>query len=74
MDGLVNERYKPFLAGRPNAAKPAPTNGQRQPPPSPGVQIVAVRPNNIDFPGTPTEWIHQKKYRTTDGKVVQVRN
>lgn len=74
MDSLVNERYKPFLAGKPNGTRPAPTNGQRTAPPSPGVQIVAVKPKNIDFKNTPLDWLHQKKYRTTDGKTVQVRN
>jgi len=74
MESLVNERYKPFLSGKPNPARSAPTNGARTAPPAAGVQIVTVKPKNIDFKSTPLEWMHQRKYRTTDGKVVQVRN
>src|SRR5215469_15054291 len=75
MDSLTNERYKPFLSGRPNTAgngTQRPPNGA-QTPPSPGVQVVSVKPTNIDFKNTPREWIHQKKYRLTDGKTVQWR-
>ncbi len=71
MEGLVNERYKSFLNGRPQA-KPS-VAGTKTAPAAPGVQIVTVKPKNIDFKATPLDWLHQKKYRTTDGKVVQVR-
>lgn len=78
MEALVNERYKPFLNGRPKGAQPGNTNGSgnRGPAPVPakGVQIVSVRPANVDLKRTPIDWIHQKKYYTTDGKIVQVRN
>lgn len=72
MEGLVKQRYNSFLNGRPQPI-PKPTNGAKPAPPSPGVQIVTVKPTNIDFKNTPLDWLHVKKYRTTDGKVVQVR-
>ena len=72
MDGLVNQRYKSFLSGsRPATATTAP--GVKRPPVSPGVQIVTTKPANIDHKNTPLEWMHQKKYRLTDGKVVQLQ-
>jgi hypothetical protein len=75
MESLVNERYKPFLNGKPRGAQPGNTNaaGKAAPPPAKGVQIVTVRPANVDLKRTPIDWIHQKKYYTTDGKIVQVR-
>ena len=72
MDALVNERYKPFLSGKPKTLPS--TNGTKGgPPPSKGMQIVTTKPANIDFKRTPIDWLHQKKYYTTDGKIVQVR-
>ncbi len=72
MDGLVNTRYKNFLNGGQKTA--APTNGRPGVKPvSPGVQLVTVKPTNIDHKNTPLEWLHQKKYRLTDGKVVQMQ-
>lgn len=73
MESLVNERYKPFLTGKPRVENVVQPNGQRQPPPSPGVTIVSSKPDNIDHKRTPLDWIHQKKYYLTNGKVVQVR-
>ena len=72
LDSIVNERYKPFLNGKPGP-KPGTPAAPRTSPPGPNVQVVTVRPQNIDFKNTPRDWIHQKKYRTTDGKIVQVR-
>lgn len=73
MDALVNQRYKPFLSGGQKPAIPA-GGGAKAAFPSAGVQVVAIKPTNIDYKNTPLEWMHQKKYRTTDGKIVQVRN
>lgn len=73
LKALVNERYKPFLNGRPQS-QPAPASVKR-PPVSPGVQITTVKPASadIDFRRTPIDWIHQRKYMLKTGKVVQVR-
>jgi hypothetical protein len=73
MDGLINSRYKPFLSGPRKTTAVTPPNGNGKTPVSPGVQIVGAKPKNIDFKNTPLDWLHQKKYRLTDGKVVQVR-
>lgn len=71
---LIDTRYGAFLSGQPRqavATPPAP--GQRTAPVSPGVQIVTQKPANVDYKRTPLDWLHQKKYYTTDGKIVQVR-
>ena len=73
MESLVNERYKPFLTGRPRAAEPASTAGRGAPPPAKGVQIVTQKPANIDYKRTTIDMIHARTYWTTDGKRVQVR-
>ena len=73
MESLVNERYKPFLTGRPRTAEPSPTAGRGAPPPAKGVQIVTQKPANIDYKRTTVDMIHAKTYWTTDGKRVQVR-
>lgn len=71
LDSLVNQRYKPFLAGRPQAGAAKPAAGAK--PVAPGVTIVNAKPKNIDFKNTPLPWLHEKKYKTLDGKVVQWR-
>jgi hypothetical protein len=73
MESLVNERYKPFLTGRPRTAEPASPAGRGAPPPAKGVQIVTQKPANIDYKRTTIDMIHAKTYWTTDGKRVQVR-
>lgn len=76
MDGLVDERYKSFLNGKPKPAPSAANPGsQQRGPVEPNVEIRSVKPpqNEIDFKGTPREWLHQKKYKLFSGKVVQVR-
>jgi hypothetical protein len=73
MESLVNERYKPFLTGRPRTAEPSSTTGRGTPPPAKGVQIVTQKPANIDYKRTTVDMIHAKTYWTTDGKRVQVR-
>ena len=73
MDGLVNQRYKSFLNGGAKPAVSQPTNGAKRGPIAPNVQIVTTKPANIDYKNTPIDWLHQKKYRTTDGKVVQLQ-
>lgn len=74
LKGLVTQRYGSFLSGKPSTAAAAkPANGSRPGPVSPGVKIVNTKPNNIDFKATPLDWLHQKKYKTTDGEVVQWR-
>lgn len=73
LKALVTQRYGSFLNGKPanGALKPVP--GSKTGPVAPGVQIVSVKPKNIDFKATPLGWLHEKKYKTTDGKVVQWR-
>ena len=79
LEGLVNERYKPFLNGKPRQGVPNQSTqgkmGQNRAPVGPNVAIVSVKPpsEQIDFKKTPLEWIHQKKYQLRNGKVVQVR-
>jgi hypothetical protein len=73
MESLVNERYKPFLTGRPRTSEPSSTAGRGAPPPAKGVQIVTQKPANIDYKRTTVDMIHAKTYWTTDGKRVQVR-
>ena len=73
MESLVNERYKPFLTGRPRTAETSSTAGRGAPPPAKGVQIVTQKPANIDYKRTTVDMIHAKTYWTTDGKRVQVR-
>jgi hypothetical protein len=76
MDSLVNERYKSFLSGKARVAPLTPQgSGQRQTPVSPGVQVVSQKPAmaDIDHKNTPLAWLHERKYRLTSGKVVQVR-
>ena len=72
LEGLVKQRYGSFLNGK-QAATVQPINGTKKVPAQPGVQIVTVKPANIDHKNTPLEWLHQKKYRLTDGKVVQLQ-
>jgi len=76
MDALVNERYKPFLSGK--TRTPSTTgNGQpsRPTPVSPGVEVRSVKPpmDEIDHKNTPLNWIHERKYRLNNGRIVQVR-
>lgn len=71
MEGLVNQRYKSFLTGPPRQATvPAAKNGVK---PAVGVQIVTVKPQNIDYKRTTPQMIHDKKYWTTDNKLVQLQ-
>ena len=72
MQNLIDTRYKSFLTGKPQVQQQA-ANGTKRPPVAPGVQIVTVKPANIDHKNTPLEWLHQKKYRLTDGKIVQLQ-
>ncbi len=78
MQELVNERYKPFLNGKPKPAAAVPQNGngaRKVAPPSPGIQVVSVKPSSgdIDFKRTSLNQIHNKTYVLKNGKVVQVR-
>lgn len=74
LKALVTQRYGSFLNGKPaNGSVKPEANGTRPSPVSPGVTIVTAKPNNIDHKNTPINWIHDKKYRLTDGKVVQWR-
>ena len=73
MDALVNERYKPFLTGKPRTSLVQSGAGKGAPPPAKGVQIVTQKPANIDYKRTTLDMIHAKTYWTMDGKRVQVR-
>src|SRR5271156_3134760 len=45
MESLVNERYKPFLNGKPRGAQPGNTNAAgKGVPPAKGIQYVTTRP------------------------------
>ena len=77
MDALVNERYRPYLNGRPRGAQPGNTNAAAKgPSPSVGVQTVTVRPadSSIDFkhPNFPN-LRHNNMFPLTNGKIVQLR-
>lgn len=79
VDHMTTQRYGSFLRGKPGpktgAEGSAPSNGTNPGPVAPGVQIVTQKPpmDQIDHKRTPLEWIHQRKYRLTNGKTVQVR-
>ena len=76
LGGLVTERYGRFLKGQPQGGAnkgPGGGAGQGKGPVGPNVQIVSAKPTNIDYKNTPKDWLYQNKYRTTDGKIVQVR-
>ena len=72
MESLVNERYKPFLNGKPRGA--APTNGS-SPAPAKGIQMVTVRPkdSDIDHRNRTLDQIHKKIFPLRNGKVVQLQ-
>ncbi len=76
MDALVNERYKPFLNGKPrnNATVNQNSNGKGVPP-AKGIQFVTVRPadSQIDHKNRTLDQIHAKIFPLLNGKVVQVR-
>ena len=73
MDALVQENYGDKLKGN----KPGPKPGLKTAPSTPenGVKYVSVKPqrDQIDFPGTPSDWIYQNKWRLKDRSVVQYR-
>lgn len=75
MEQLVKARYGAFLAGKPKAGAPKPTNGKPAGPVAPNVEIRTVKPpmHEIDHKRTPIEWLAQKKYYLTSGKIIQVR-
>ena len=77
LDSLVNERYKPFLNGKPRGAQPGNTNAAAKgPAPSVGVQTVTVRPadSSIDFKHPNfLNLRHKNMFPLTNGKVVQLR-
>lgn len=74
MDSLVNERYKPFLSGKPTTQQTTQTQQNRTSPVS-GMQFVSVKParDQIDYRGTTSEMIFKDQYRLKSGKIVQVR-
>lgn len=74
LKALVTQRYGSFLNGKTTTTAPKPAAGARPGPVAPGVTIVTAKPKNIDFKNTPLDWLHEKKYKTTDGKVVQWRS
>jgi hypothetical protein len=67
------ERWDSFLGGKPKSA-PVATVKTRGPV-EPNVEIRTVKPpmNEIDHRNTPLDWLAQKKYRLTNGRVIQVR-
>jgi hypothetical protein len=78
MESLVNERYKPFLNGKPRGGQPGNTNGagkSNQPPPRQGVQIVTVKPAEDTYdPRVRTlDKIHKKIFPLKNGKTVEWR-
>jgi hypothetical protein len=80
MDALVNERYKPFLNGKPrvgsNGNGSASSNGTNNGPKSaPGIQTVTVRPaeSTFDPRARSLDDIHRGIFRLHNGKVLQLR-
>lgn len=75
MDSLVNERYKPFLSGKPRAPlTPQSSAGQQRTSPTSGITFVSAKPTSgIDYKNTSPDMIYRNQYRLTNGKVVQVR-
>jgi hypothetical protein len=82
MEALIKARYSPFLAGKPKPIVQAGNNGNgtKPGPVSPNVEVRTVMPprNEIDFQGTPVDWMAStrpggKQYRLYSGKVIQVR-
>jgi hypothetical protein len=75
MESLIKARYGRFLTAKPTVGNVTSKNGKPQSPAGPGVEIRTVKPpmNEIDHRNTPVEWLAQKKYRLTSGKVIQVR-
>ena len=73
MEALVNERYKPFLNGKPKAGAVV-ANG-KGPAPAQGIQIVTARPkeSDIDHKNRTVDQIHAKIFPLKSGKVVQLR-
>jgi hypothetical protein len=73
MESLVNERYKPFLNGKPRAV--ANGNGKAAPLPPAGIQVVTVRPaDGTHNPKMRTlQDVHNKIFYLNNGKKVQVR-
>jgi hypothetical protein len=76
MDALVNERYKPFLNGKPRVATQTNGNGKSAPPPpAKGIQYVTTRPaeGTYDPKARTLDQIHAKIFPLKNGKIVQVR-
>lgn len=80
LDGIVNERYGNFLAGKPRPATPAARPAANRGPVEPNVEIRSVKPpmNEIDHRNTPLAWTASTypggpKYKLYNGKVVQIR-
>jgi hypothetical protein len=73
MESLVNERYKPFLTGRPRTAEPSPTAGRGAPPPARGVQNVSVKPaeGTYDPKARTLDEIHAKIFHLNNGRTVR---
>lgn len=77
MESLVNERYKPFLNGKPRGGQPGNTNATgKSAPAAPGIQYVTVRPaDGAHNPKMRTlQDVHDKIFYLNNGKKVQVRN
>lgn len=80
MDGLVKDRWEPFLAGRTRTQSGKP--GVRPTGPvEPNVEVRSVKPpmHEIDHQNTPLDWTAMsypggRKYRLLTGKIVQVRS
>ncbi|MGA9668253.1 MAG: hypothetical protein WBQ94_03545 [Terracidiphilus sp.] len=75
LEALVTARYSRFLNGKPKQAVVTNGSGKSRPPAAPGVEIRTVKPpmNEIDHKNTPIPWLAEKKYRLTNGKIIQVR-
>ena len=74
MEQIVKARYGAFLAGKPKTATQAKPGARPTGPVAPNVEVRTVKPpmNEIDHKRTPIEWLAQKKYYLTSGKVIQV--
>lgn len=76
MEALVNERYKPFLNGKPRGAQLGNNNGAgKGAPPVKGVQYVTTRPaeDQILHKSRTLDQIHKKIFPLKNGTTVQLR-
>jgi len=76
MDALVNERYKPFLSGKPRTVAPGGNGSKSAAPPAPGWRVSTVRPADSEIDFKHADFVnlrHLNKYPLKKGGGVIVR-